>query len=97
MSIQTLEMIFQFIIFVVRIYSYGMIIYIFMSWLPGARESAVGQFMAKLYEPFLEPFRKIIPPLGMIDISPIVAFIVLNLFQRGIYAIFQFIYTHFYL
>lgn len=91
MSIQLITTIFEFLLFLVRAYTFGMIIYIFMSWLPGARESAVGRWMAKIYEPFLEPFRRIIPPLGMIDISPIVAFLVLNLFQRGLVAIFNFI------
>ncbi|MEW8975517.1 MAG: YggT family protein, partial [Exiguobacterium sp.] len=39
--------------------------------------------------PFLAPFRRIIPPIGgMLDISPIVAFLVLNLAQSGIRAIF---------
>lgn len=94
MSIHTLQTIFEFLIFVVRIYSYGMIVYIFMSWLPGARESVVGQFMAKIYEPYLEPFRRIIPPLGMIDLSPIIAFIVLNLFQRGLFEIYRLIVTY---
>ncbi|REI07086.1 YggT family protein [Staphylococcus felis] len=94
MSIQLASTIFNFIIFLVQAYTFGMIIYIFMSWVPSARESAVGQFMSKIYEPFLEPFRKIIPPLGMIDLSPIVAFIVLNLFQRGLFAIYQLIINH---
>lgn len=47
--------------------------------------------MSKIYEPFLEPFRRIIPPLGLVDISPIVAFLVLNLFERGLVAIFNLI------
>lgn len=63
--------------YALEIYSFALIIYIFMSWLPGARESAFGEFLAKICEPYLEPFRKIIPPLGMIDISPIVAIFVL--------------------
>ncbi|MGV3041674.1 YggT family protein [Staphylococcus rostri] len=96
MSIELLSTITNFILFVVRIYTIGMIIYIFMSWLPGARESVVGRFMAKLYEPFLEPFRRFIPPLGMIDLSPIVAFIVLNLFSQGIVAIYNMIIRHLY-
>ncbi|MBI5974537.1 YggT family protein [Staphylococcus canis] len=94
MSIQLISTIFNIILFLVQAYTFGMIIYIFMSWLPGARGSAIGQFMAKIYEPFLEPFRKIIPPLGMVDLSPIVAFIVLNLFQRGLIAIYQLIVPH---
>lgn len=94
MNVEIITTIFKFLLFLVQIYSFGMIIYIFMSWIPGARESAVGLFMAKIYEPFLEPFRRIIPPLGMIDLSPIVAFIVLNLFQSGLGAIFNMIISY---
>ncbi|MDQ0215049.1 YggT family protein [Oikeobacillus pervagus] len=74
----------QGIAFLIEIYSWALIIYILMSWFPGARENAFGRFLSSICEPFLEPFRKIIPPLGMIDISPIVAFIVLNLAKKGV-------------
>lgn len=73
-----------------RLYSFALIIYIFMSWFPGARESAFGEFLTKICEPFLEPFRRIIPPLGMIDISPLIAILVLNFAQAyGIPALYN--------
>lgn len=78
----------------VQIYYIGMIIYFFTSWVPSIRESKVGEFLGKIYEPFLEPFRKIIPPIGIIDISSIAAIIVLVLFQRGLVTIFNIILTH---
>lgn len=68
---------------IIEIYTWAIIIYILMSWFPNAKESGIGQFLAKIVEPYLEPFRKIIPPLGMIDISPIVAILVLNFAQYG--------------
>lgn len=49
-----------------------MFIYFLMSWFPGARESKIGQFLARIFEPILEPFRRIIPPIGMFDISSLV-------------------------
>lgn len=64
-----------------------MIVYFFTSWVPSIRESKFGEILGKIYEPFLEPFRKIIPPIGMIDISSIAAIIVLVLFQRGLVTI----------
>jgi len=73
----------------ITIYSYALIIYILMSWFPNARETKIGQFLAKICEPYLEPFRKIIPPFGMIDFSPIVAFIVLNLASSGLVQLYQ--------
>jgi YggT family protein len=68
----------------IQVYSWALIIYILMSWFPNARSSSIGQILAKICEPYLEQFRKIIPPLGMIDISPIVAFFVLNLATMGL-------------
>ena len=56
-----------------RIYSWALIIYILLSWFPGAKESTFGDFLARICEPYLEPFRRFIPPFGMIDISPLVA------------------------
>lgn len=67
----------------IEIYIWVIIIYILMSWFPNAREGAFGQMLGRIVEPYLEPFRKIIPPLGPIDISPIVAIIVLNFAQYG--------------
>lgn len=94
MDVGLLATIFDFIIFLVQIYYFGMIIYFFTSWVPNIRESKFGEILGKLYEPFLEPFRKIIPPIGMIDISSIAAIIVLVLFQRGLVTIFNMILAY---
>lgn len=94
MSLSLLATIFSFILFLVSIYYFGMIIYFFTSWVPSIRESAVGRFLGKIYEPFLEPFRRIIPPIGMIDISSIAALFVLILFQWGLRGIFNMILNY---
>lgn len=75
----------------ITIYSYALIIYILMSWFPGARESQFGYFLGRLCEPYLEQFRKFIPPLGMIDISPIVAIFTLHLARIGLIQLFNMI------
>ena len=56
-----------------NIYWYMVIAYILMSWVPQMRETSIGQLLKRMVEPLLSPFRKLIPPLGMIDISPMVA------------------------
>ena len=94
MDVGLLATIFNFIIFLVQIYYFGMIIYFFTSWVPNIRESKFGEILGKLYEPFLEPFGKIIPPIGMIDISSLVALFVLVLFQAGLRSIFNMIIVH---
>ncbi len=38
----------------------------------------IADFLDRLTAPLLEPFRRIIPPLGGIDISPIVVLLLIN-------------------
>ncbi|MGM9928937.1 MAG: YggT family protein [Bacillus sp. (in: firmicutes)] len=73
----------------IEIYSWALIIYILMSWFPNARESSIGQFLARICEPYLEVFRRFIPPIGMMDFSPLVAFFVLRFATYGIIQVFS--------
>jgi YggT family protein len=83
-----MDFLLSIILQLLSLYQWALIIYIFMSWFPNARESAIGQFLSRICEPYLEPFRKIIPSLGMIDISPIVAFLVLRFASNGLVQLF---------
>lgn len=74
----------------INLYSFVLIAYIFMSWIPNARESSFGQMIGRIAEPYLEIFRKIIPPFGMIDFSPIIAIFALNLASRGILELYYY-------
>jgi len=64
------------------------IIFIFMrivfSWGMVSYSNRIMRFLVKTTEPLLGPLRRIVPPLGMLDISPIVAFLILWLFQQAI-------------
>jgi YggT family protein len=44
-------------------------------------------FLYQITEPILKPLRNVIPPLGMLDISPIVALILLDIIRQIIRAI----------
>ena len=75
----------------ISIYSFLLIIYILMSWVPSMRETAFGKFLGKVVEPYLAFFRQFIPPLGMIDISPIVAIFALRFISSGVRNVFNLI------
>lgn len=82
----------SFILKAASIYSYVIIAYVLMSWIPNARTSFIGVFIGKVVEPYLSPFRRIIPPIGgMIDISPIVSLFALNFVAQGLIAVIRFI------
>lgn len=54
------------------------------SWIPEFQNHRIMQFIAFYTDPYLNLFRRIIPPLGMIDISPIVAFLALGFIENAI-------------
>lgn len=82
----------KFILNAANIYSYIIIANVLMSWIPNARTSFIGEWIGKIVEPYLSPFRRIIPPIGgMIDISPIVALFALNFVARGLITVVRFL------
>lgn len=72
------------------VYRFMLIGYILMSWIPALQDSAVGRFLETVCEPYLGFFRKFIPPIGMIDISPIVGLFVLVFIEQGVYSVLGF-------
>lgn len=92
MTVSLAVNILNFVNLLFTIYSFSIIIYILMSWIPSLQESAFGQILAKIVEPYLGIFRKFIPPIGMIDISPIVAIFLLTFIQQGVLIVLQYIF-----
>ena len=82
----------NFLQMIFRIYQFMIFGYILMSWIPALQQSAVGEFLGKLVEPYLSIFRKFIPPIGMIDISPIIALFALQYILIGLLIVIQNIY-----
>lgn len=66
------------------LYSLLIFIRIIISWGGVGRGNRVMRFLVNATDPLLVPLRRMIPPLGMFDLSPIVAFILIWLFQSAI-------------
>ncbi|SOC35373.1 YggT family protein [Ureibacillus acetophenoni] len=90
-----LYQILQFISYLFMIYQFMVIGYILMSWIPSAQDSSVGRLLAKAVDPYLGFFRKFIPPIGMIDFSPIIALLLLDFIRRGVFIVVENIYNLF--
>jgi YggT family protein len=61
------------------IYLLLMLVRAVMSWFPiepGSTASRIRHWLTTATEPVIAPFRKIIPPVGMFDISFLIAFLV---------------------
>ncbi len=79
-----------FIVTLADVYSMIIFVYVLMSWIP-QKTGIVGDIdtiLGKLCDPYLDLFRRFIPPIGgMVDISPIVALLVLQFAVRLIVSI----------
>jgi len=62
-----------------NIYNTIIICRLVLTWFPNPPQQIVGP-LATMCDPYLNLFRGIIPPLGGLDLSPILAFVVLNTF-----------------
>jgi YggT family protein len=74
----------QVICWVLRIYLVVLAARAILSWFPvrpGSPLTSIATLLADLTEPVLRPFRSIIPPVGMFDLSFMVVFFVLFIVQ----------------
>ncbi|MBR3689856.1 MAG: YggT family protein [Eggerthellaceae bacterium] len=66
-------------------YSMIIFVYVMMSWLPTA-SGIIGDIytvLGRICDPYLNLFKKLIPPIGgMVDITPIIALLVLQFAVR---------------
>ena len=67
----------------IDLYQFVIIAYLLMSWFQGASWAIeIRRMLAPLVEPFIAPFRRIVPQTGTIDFSPLVALLVLQWLVR---------------
>ena len=55
---------------------------VIISWLPMSSENPIVVLLYQITEPILGPIRAVLPRLGMLDFSPIVALLLIGLIQN---------------
>ena len=83
------------LILILQIYFYAVLAWVILSWIPTSSEHPLGKvnvFLDRIIYPVILPLRRVIPPLrlgrGMLDLSPIVLLIGLQLLMRLVRGIF---------
>ncbi len=86
-----MQMFLGILVRLVDVYTLLIFVYVLMSWIPTKRGllADIDNVLAKLCDPYLDLFRRFIPPIGgMVDVSPIVAILALQLVVRILFVIF---------
>jgi uncharacterized protein YggT (Ycf19 family) len=67
----------QLIVWIFRAYSIILFVYALISWLPDLRGPWV-RYLAMLVEPVLAPVRRIVPPVGGLDMAFLIVIVLIN-------------------
>ncbi len=76
------------IYFILNIYWWAVIASIIMSWIMAASGNMNPHYILRLIwqltEPIMAPMRKVVPPMGGLDFSPIIFFVIISLIQNAL-------------
>ena len=70
----------------VKIFFFALIISVILSWVAQGSMNPAVHLVHQICEPVLAPVRRLLPDLGGIDISPIFAFLALNMLDKFVIA-----------
>ena len=74
----------MFIFYLIRLYTLLIFIRVLMSWFPVDPRNPLVEALCSITDPYLNLFRRIIPPAGGLDFSPILAIMVLYLLANAL-------------
>jgi YggT family protein len=67
---------------IVNVYSLIVMVAVFLSWVPSLRETQPGRFVETVTEPVFQRIRSVVPPIGGLDLSPLVLLFFLQIVRR---------------
>jgi len=62
-----------------KVFFFALIISVILSWVAQGSHNPTAMLINQICEPLLAPIRRMLPSMGGLDLSPIVAFLILNL------------------
>ncbi len=68
----------RLILLTLTFYTFSIFIYVLSSWISQSAYSSITRILFDLNEPILKPFRRVLPPMGGIDLSPLVALLLIQ-------------------
>ena len=68
--------------YAVNVYTLLLFVYAVVSWIPDLRRGRWVYYLASVIEPVLAPVRRIVPPVGGLDLAFLIVLLVLQLLVR---------------
>ena len=76
------ELILSLLLWALQLLTFALIGRAILSWIDPRMEWSISRVLADITDPVIAPLRRVIPPIGMIDISFIVAILLIQMLMR---------------
>ncbi|MBC7254956.1 MAG: YggT family protein, partial [Chloroflexi bacterium] len=73
---------YYFIVVLARVLNIAILIRVFLSWMPINPGNRFARFIIEITEPIMGPIRRLVPSIGGLDISPIIALLIVSVAER---------------
>lgn len=80
--------IYRMLFSLIDFYELLIVVWCVLSWIPANEYGTLHdlrEVLGRIVRPYLDLFRRFIPPMGGVDFSPVLAVLVLGLLQRVLY------------
>lgn len=78
----------SFLVLLCNILSFAVFVRAIISWFPISRDNSFVVILFQITEPVLAPLRRVVPSLGMMDISPLIAMVVLQIVAETLKSVY---------
>jgi YggT family protein len=79
----------NFLALLLQVLLMAIFIRVLLTWLPIDQSNRIVRVLFDVTEPVLAPFRRVIPRIGMFDLSPIAAMLIIQLILQNLPQIFR--------
>lgn len=77
-----MSVIYYFIVVLARVLNIAILIRVFLSWMAVDPRNGLARLIYEVTEPIMGPIRRLMPSLGGLDISPMIALILISVTER---------------
>ena len=79
----------NFLALLLQILLMAIFVRVLLTWLPIDQSNPIVRVLFDVTEPVLAPFRRVVPRIGMFDLSPIAAMLIIQLILQNLPQIFR--------
>lgn len=77
-----MDLFYVFLRYLIQVLTFAIIARALLSWFPLPASNPITSFLHAITEPILAPLRQVIPRIGMLDITPLIAILLLQFVLR---------------